>query len=600
MALDISAIIAREKESLRARRASRGPTVYSSPTGPVRAACVHLANPTGDHRDCHTCTGPKSLPVHSCLAAPGICTPGGVAAGVQSCLHCRYKEVPFPIRFDEHTLCPGVPGKRFNTSIIDWGGYYVLAFRNGWRGSDVYITFLNRKFTPVGRAVKLDLSHPECAYGREDPRLFVFRGKLHVTFSGVVGTRRDRGTIKHTTVLYARLSDTFKVERTFYPHFSNRNSWEKNWVFFEYGGELFATYSIAPHRILRIDGDRAEMVYETPTCVPWSGGEMRGGSSPVKIGDEFWHFFHDRIESGGHRIYRTGLCTFDAKPPFRIRRLVTEPLLTANPATKPVDQYASVVFPCGAVRDGDNWVVSHGIHDRWTELHRWSHADLESRMSVVGPPDWWALREGTADRPIWTEVITADCYGLRTLDLTGMAVLDVGAHIGTFAHAACARGASLVHCYEPFPSSADLLEQNALRIGEVRVFREAVGAGRGIGRFANAAELTATGGWTVVPDPAGVSPIVGLDEAILRLAKESPSGRIGLLKMDCEGGEWPALENVTRLDLVDRVVGEYHPAPGTPGRDAAGLVSLLRRHKFEVVTRETGDTLGVFSGVRSS
>src|SRR5256885_12693044 len=51
---------------------------------------------------------------------------------------------------------------------------------------------------------------------------------------------------------------------------------------------------------------------------------MRGGAAPVRVGDEWWCFFHDRVESGGHRIYRAGLYTFAAAPPFRVLRLIPD------------------------------------------------------------------------------------------------------------------------------------------------------------------------------------------------------------------------------------------------------------------------------------
>ncbi len=280
-------------------------------------------------------------------------------------------------RFDEKNLCPEVPGKRFNSSLMRFGAGYVFCFRNGWAGSDIYVAMLDKHFLPTGQVKKLELWHEDASYGREDPRLFWFRGQLHVAYIGVVGRW---GRVTHTNVLYARLSPTFDVEAIFHPQYDQRNLWEKNWQFFDHDGQLYAIYSIAPHRILRIDGDQAEMVFNTPTPARWDGGEMRGGASPVLVDDEWWSFFHDRVSIRGHRVYRAGVYTFDSKPPFRVRRIIPKPIMTANQATKPADQYASVVFPCGAVRNDDKWIVSCGIHDRWSELHAFGHDDLDGQM----------------------------------------------------------------------------------------------------------------------------------------------------------------------------------------------------------------------------
>lgn len=301
----------------------------------------------------------------------------------RTCPEHPAKKDAWPIRYDKSNLWPSHPGERFNPSIIDdpATGGYIFAYRSGWKGSEVYLGRMDAQFKPVGQPTRLHMRHRECGYGREDPRLFRFKGKLHVAFIGVVGPRK----ILHTSQLYARISDDFKVERVFYPHYPQRNSWEKNWQFFEHDGVLYAGYSIAPHRVLRIDGDRAEMVYQEPTRAGWSGGEMRGGAAPVRVGDEYWCFFHDRIVVGGVRVYRGGLYTFEAQPPFRPLRIIPEPILNADIRTKPKDQYAAVVFPCGAVRTPDDrWVLSAGIHDRKTALFQFDHAELERRLKPIG------------------------------------------------------------------------------------------------------------------------------------------------------------------------------------------------------------------------
>lgn len=287
----------------------------------------------------------------------------------------------FPLRFDQHNLCPDVPGLRFNSSLIEWRDGYALAFRTGWRGSEIYVATLDQNLKPTGYSRKLELLDKRykkhCGWGREDPRLFLLNGHLHIWWIGV------RGPNGPTSVLYARLAADFRVEDVFYPDIPNRRPWEKNHAYFQHGHDLFAVYSIAPHRILRIDGNRAEWAYETATQAPWHGGELRGGASPVRVGDEYWHFFHGRAPHRGKTAYNVGLYTFAARPPFQVLRIIPQPILWADHATKPPDQYVSAVFPCGAVRRGDEWLVSMGVHDRWTEIHSFAHADLERQLVEV-------------------------------------------------------------------------------------------------------------------------------------------------------------------------------------------------------------------------
>lgn len=244
---------------------------------------------------------------------------------------------------------------------------------------------MDREFFPTGAPAKLELHHPAANYGREDPTLFEFRGKLHVAFVGVQG--HDEMVLR-TNMLYARLGDEFAVEELFSltaPGVDPRR-WQKNWSFFVHSDQLYCVYSVSPHRILKIDGDQCSWAQTEPFPFTWVGGELRGGATPVRVGSEFWHFVHDRVEQPGSKHhYRMGLYTFSAIPPFRPLRLVPDVLLEADPKTN-YGNYCDVVFPRGAVRDGDLWVVSMGCHDQFTELRAFSHSALEARMASFPDP----------------------------------------------------------------------------------------------------------------------------------------------------------------------------------------------------------------------
>lgn len=348
-------------------------------------SCAHLGEATGEQVKCGTCPGGTKIKVFAC-GIHGACTIAKPIDGIATCAGCPQFAPRGAIggtlvkRFDEANLGMGQPGKRFNPSLIEdptTPGGYLLAYRDGWAGSEIHLIRLGTDFSPAGEPWRLHLRHNQASYGREDPRLFMHNGRLHIAYIGVVGR------IIHTSVLYAQLTeDCSAVEQLWYPHLPSRQSWEKNWGFFSHGGELFAIYSVAPHRILRVVDAVPAFAHETPCPVPWQGGVPRGGAAPVLVGDEWWHFFHDRTENG-LRVYRTGLYTFENKPPFRIKRYIPEPILTADATTRPSDQYAAVVFTCGAVKRGGDWILSSGIHDRWTELTKFSHVDLESKLVSV-------------------------------------------------------------------------------------------------------------------------------------------------------------------------------------------------------------------------
>ncbi len=282
---------------------------------------------------------------------------------------------------------PPLAPRHFNGSMIRWQGRLLMAYRDGWQGSNVHVAELLDDGTY--RAVfdkTLDLARPAANYGREDPRLFVFGGRLHVSFVGVQGENWQNNGIV-TNQLYARLTDDLQVERVLYPDYASRQSWEKNWSFFECDGGLYAVYAVNPHRVLRIDGDETE-VATTPDSprLPWGGGEARGGAPPVRVGDEFVHWFHGSVGQHEGRSYNVGVCAFEARPPFRVTRMTPEPLLWSDATTKPPDQYCPVLFPAGAVLEGGKWKVSCGIHDRWLEVHEWDAARVDAALAPAPAP----------------------------------------------------------------------------------------------------------------------------------------------------------------------------------------------------------------------
>lgn len=282
------------------------------------------------------------------------------------------------IRFDHLNLFPESPGVRFNPSIIASGDGYLFAWRSGWEGSQIYACRLDASFKPVGEAKMLKLRMRTAAgFGREDPRWFRLNGKLHLMYIGVAGANGP------TNVLFARINeDTLETEDKFHPQIPRRQDWEKNHAYFDVDGVAHAIYTIVPHKILRIEGRKAEFIAETLANVQWSGGRLCGGASPVLVGDEWYHFFHGSTEWNGRRRYNMGCYTFENKHPWRILRFSPHPLDEAS-ITDKHDHGCDVLFSGGAVLTGDEWVIAHGIHDRWSEIRFYDRAWVEDQLEVV-------------------------------------------------------------------------------------------------------------------------------------------------------------------------------------------------------------------------
>lgn len=309
------------------------------------------------------------------------CRPGAPAAPT----------IPLPLSvrtIDSKPLKLGRVGEAFNSSLIRFKGRLLLCYRTGWAGARLHVAELDNDMIPQKVTTLNHLGHPRASVGQEDPRLFEFQGKLHVSFTGV---ERVNGAIS-TNVLYARLTDDFRVEEVFAPVYYGRRKWEKNWTFFEWEGVLLAVYSIAPHVLLHIRGNQAYPFAETRTELPWSGGHLRGGCPPIRVGDTFYHWFHGRRNEFGeagrwlHGVYTVGVYTFPAKWPFAIDRMTPKPIWEGNYETLPDDQKRAgnpaVVFPAGAVRESDRWSVSMGVHDRWTDVATWDAAAVDAMLGI--------------------------------------------------------------------------------------------------------------------------------------------------------------------------------------------------------------------------
>ena len=176
------------------------------------------------------------------------------------------------------------------------------------------------------------------------------------------------------------------------------------------------------------------------------------------------------------------------------------------------------------------------------------------RLKTRGVMDIWSVKETFLDR-------FYDRFGVPVGD--GWTVVDVGGGIGDFTIlAAKAHPDNQVYAFEPTPDSFALLKENLSmnRVDNVHAFPEAVWSevgtlamdtttgepGQFISRGLNGAQA---------PDQVRV-PSTTLAEIFQRLGIE----RCDLLKLDCEGAEYPILFSAPQgvLERVQRMVMEYH------------------------------------------
>jgi FkbM family methyltransferase len=189
----------------------------------------------------------------------------------------------------------------------------------------------------------------------------------------------------------------------------------------------------------------------------------------------------------------------------------------------------------------------------------------------------WRFRYGTLDQAIFNGVAVFNEYRLPDRFAPGDIVIDVGTHIGSFAQAVLSRGCRNVHGIEAdganFEIAADHLRPY-IENGHLRLARGAVWRSD-----RNTDELYFDGyqpfpksftGMEGILNTGSGSVIWGSGEPVARIAFDDivdavtnhGEHRVRLLKLDCEGAEWPVLLTSQRLGLIDEICGEFHEIGG--------------------------------------
>jgi len=158
---------------------------------------------------------------------------------------------------------------------------------------------------------------------------------------------------------------------------AERRKLEKNWMPFESGGRVLVVYSVQPHRILNCELDgNGDIVCRDLALVDWSlpgypacHGGLRGGTPPQNADGLMWSFCHAVHDGPDGYNYRAAAYAFSAEHPFtpRFGPSLPLPLKDASSAARRHPRLnpavGEVIYPCGACRDGGDWVVSWGLND---------------------------------------------------------------------------------------------------------------------------------------------------------------------------------------------------------------------------------------------
>jgi FkbM family methyltransferase len=242
------------------------------------------------------------------------------------------------------------------------------------------------------------------------------------------------------------------------------------------------------------------------------------------------------------------------------------------------------------------------------------------------------FRRGTLDQAIFNAVVVHNEYRLPKAFAPADVVIDIGGHIGSFAQAVLSRGCRNVTCVEPDGANFEIatenlkphIEDGCLRLERAAAWRSDPNGDRlrldGYHPFPKSFT-----GMQGILNTGNGSVIWGIGEAVEKIAfddivdRATADGarRVRLLKLDCEGAEWPILLTSQRLHLVDEICGEFHEIGGefleiSEDRPAEGpvfslggttkftidvLVGCLERAGFAVTHRRHMRPTGALEGL---
>lgn len=226
---------------------------------------------------------------------------------------------------------------------------------------------------------------------------------------------------------------------------------------------------------------------------------------------------------------------------------------------------------------------------------------------------------------VYGPIIHGDEYGLNECRFEPEdVIIDIGAHIGTFTYLCYLKGSRAIHSFEPALRNFAMLQCNVGSLDGVHLYRSAIwrcDCGdddlkvSGPHSENTGANSVVAGGrcidfahQTFVEDAAESSQVAAapLDGVLERF------DRVKLLKLDCEGSEFPILLTSNGLHRVERAVGEVHEmdekimsgldarsrVDGYPCYRLSDLTSKLESCGFSVSARRGAEHMYFFDARR--
>lgn len=279
----------------------------------------------------------------------------------------------------------------FNPAIVDWMGKRYLVARRRRHAThpgknDIVLWWIGNDMRPLREhQVLFPTKHPSENW--EDPRASVVDNALWLSWAAFRAPWQMHYVHQAAGVVNTRFQVPYVCNVVYGgngPHSLANTGNEKNWCWFSHEEAMHFVYSPSPHVVVKTSGgEKVEDQYQSGG-ISWKCGLPRGGTNPILFDGLYWTFFHSSLEISlvaPKRRYYMGAYAFESKPPFRPVMMTRKHLLCGSENDPREPSAPLCVFPCGAMLEGEEWLVTLGVNDCSCAWIRIPHADLLKVMT---------------------------------------------------------------------------------------------------------------------------------------------------------------------------------------------------------------------------
>ncbi len=259
------------------------------------------------------------------------------------------------------------PNRGYNGSILEINGRFLYVYRHeqilSQRPFLISACWLNENYDIISKQYHLHT-------GGYDPRIIKYGDRVIMFYTDHLRV--------HCGEIVAEEDISYYDDRILQTDFPLQKN-EKNWLPFLIEDELKLIYSFSPHTILDCALEEGQCIKESqaPVKLNWLRGTIYGGSTPIRLGNDFISFFHSwKADSPDHRtsprIYSIGAYIFSAQQPHNIKYVTKTPIWNDDFYSSKSACIHKVTFPMSALLEDNEIILSYGENDVVTKLAKFN------------------------------------------------------------------------------------------------------------------------------------------------------------------------------------------------------------------------------------